>query len=444
MARRNHISANGGNYKYDIGDIIYTTTSSMVVLEQIRIQRRKTKKGILVDTHEKGYLLRCLKDGYEFELFESEIAKGYGCPVCSNRKVVKGINDVATTHPDIAKLFENAEDAYTTSYSTAKKFKFKCPTCGHIKTDSTNHINYFGFSCPACSDGISYPNKFMAKLLSYLHIDFLREVKFDWCRYPCFIDKNKTDYGSYDFVIPQNKLIVEMDGGLGHGKRIMDTISHNRRKISLEETIYRDEMKNILAIENGYDIIRIGCDYSSNIQERFDSVVNSIKNSKFARIFNLDDVDFEQIDRFCLTNSYIGDIAILWNQGLSTKQIEHEMKLSSTTVNRYLKICKRLNLCDYDQKTSLHRGFKASKIRSPYAVKYQNRKEIFDSFKNMKDYYFEHYGVNISRTSVNRNINNQTNYLDRTFYKITQEEFDKYYNDNSLADLVVGEAFYIA
>ena len=28
---------------------------------------------------------------------------GQGCPVCSNRNVLKGFNDMATTHPELAK-----------------------------------------------------------------------------------------------------------------------------------------------------------------------------------------------------------------------------------------------------------------------------------------------------------------------------------------------------
>ena len=29
--------------------------------------------------------------------------RGTGCPICANRKVLKGFNDLATTHPDLAK-----------------------------------------------------------------------------------------------------------------------------------------------------------------------------------------------------------------------------------------------------------------------------------------------------------------------------------------------------
>ena len=432
------------NYKYEVDDIISTTNSSVKVLKQIRISREKMSKGKKETIHEKGYLVQCIKDGYEFEMLETALSQNCGCPVCSNRKVIKGINDVTTTHPEIAKLFENIEDAYTTSYSTAKKFRFKCPRCGHVKLDDTNHIHYFGFSCPNCSDGISYPNKFMAKLLSDINVDFDREIKFDWCTYPCFIDSTKMDYGTYDFVIENQKLIIEMDGGLGHGKRVMSTISHNRRKISLEETVYRDKMKDLLAKENGYHLIRIDCEYPSDIEERFKIVKNNILESELSKIFDFSNVDFEEIDNFCLNDSYVIDVAKLWNDGLSAKEIETAIKLSSVTVGKYLKICRKLNLCDYNEKESRNRGCKISNKRSPYLVLHNNKKEVFGSFNDMKDYYIKHYNFDLPRTSVTRSVNEKVDYLGRTFIKITREEFNKYYNNKSLADLVVGKAFLVA
>lgn len=430
-------------YKYQVGDIISSTNSSFRVLKQIRMERQRMVRGKKEITTEKGYLVKCVKDGYEFEIFESNIPKNYGCPVCSNRKIVKGINDVATTHPDIAALFENIEDAYTTSYSTAKKFRFKCPKCGGIKIDCTNNITTNGFSCPHCSDGVSYPNKFMAKLLNELKIDFDREVRFDWCKYPCFIDETKLDYGSYDFVIPEMNIIIEADGGLGHGKNVMTTIRHNRRKITVEETAYRDKMKDKLAIENGYKIIRIDCFYH-NLCDRFDIIVKNIKESDLANIFDLSNINFESIDYFCLTNSYVIDVVELWNNGLTVAQIEKEMKLSLASVSKYLKICTKLGLCDYSREKSHRRSIDSTSKRSPYSVSYNNRIEVFSSYKELREFYEENYGINICRETLRRHINDDKLFYNRIFKKITKEEFNKYYNDRSLADLVVGEAFLIA
>jgi Zn finger protein HypA/HybF involved in hydrogenase expression/very-short-patch-repair endonuclease len=332
-------------YHHNIGDVIQGNTSTYTILKHQRLPRNKLNQIV----YEKGYLAKCNKDGYEFTILETDVNLGRGCPVCSSRKVVKGLNDVATTDPEIAKLFENPEDAYIVTKSSAKTFNFKCPNCGHVKKDNTNHIGYFGFSCPNCSDGISYPNKFMAKLLTDLEIKFDREVKFDWCLYPCFIDKNEMDYGLYDFVIPSLNLIIEVDGELGHGKNVMKTIRHNRRIITKEETLYRDRMKDKLAIENGFKIIHIDCVYDS-VEKRFEFIKNSILNSELIKYFNFDNINFEEINNFCITNSYMRIAVNLWNEGKNKEEIADEMKLAVSTIDRYLRVMSKNNLCDYNVK----------------------------------------------------------------------------------------------
>ena len=43
------------------------------------------------------------------------------CPYCINKKVVRGFNDIATTHPDLIKYFVNIKDAYTHTYGSEDK-----------------------------------------------------------------------------------------------------------------------------------------------------------------------------------------------------------------------------------------------------------------------------------------------------------------------------------
>lgn len=428
-------------YKYDVGDIISSTNSSFEVLKQIRIQRQKKNHGNIETSYEKGYWVKCIKDGYEFEVLEYNLSRNYGCPVCSNRKIIKGINDVATTHPDIAKLIKNTEDAYTVSFSSSKKLDFKCPRCGHIKKDTFNHINFFGFLCPVCSDGISYPNKFIAKLLIELNIEFEREVLFNWCKYPCYVDNNKQDYGIYDFVIPKMNLIIEADGELGHGKNTMTTIRHNRRKITPAESLYRDQMKDALAIKNGYNIIRIDCSYNKT-HNRFDTIVQNIKTSELSQLFNLEGINFDDIEKYCIENSYIVDASNMWNNGMSVHEISNKLKISRGTITSYLHIGSKNKLCDYNKSDSVLRGCKKSNRRVPYMIIYDNKKEIFSTITEMIEYYNLHYNIKLSKESIRRNINNNLSYKGRTFYKISHEDFN-YYKNNSLADLVVGETFLI-
>ena len=429
------------DYKYNVGDIISSTNSSFKVLKQIRIRRERKTHGNLELTNEKGYLVKCINDGYEFEVLEYNLSRNYGCPVCSNRKIIKGINDVATTHPDIAKLIKNVEDTYNVSFSSSKKLDFRCPRCGHIKRDTFNHISFFGFSCPVCSDRISYPNKFIAKLLVELNIEFEREVLFDWCEFPCYVENNKLDYGIYDFVIPKMKLIIEADGELGHGKNTMNTIRHNRRKITSEETLYRDQMKDTLAIKNGYNIIRIDCSYNRT-HNRFNTIVQNIKTSKLSQFFNLDGINFDDIDKYCIEDSYIVDASSMWNSGMSIQEIANKLKIARGTVTSYLHIGKKNGLCDYNKSDSILRGHKKSNKRVPYMVTYDSKKEVFSTITELIEYYIFYYDIKLTKATIRRYINNRLPYKGRFFSKISHQDFN-YYKINCLADIVIDESFSI-
>ena len=54
---------------------------------------------------------------------------GKGCPVCSGRKILKGFNDLATTHPSLAKEWnyeENNITPYEVGSGSHKKAMWKC------------------------------------------------------------------------------------------------------------------------------------------------------------------------------------------------------------------------------------------------------------------------------------------------------------------------------
>ena len=84
------------HYKFNNGDII----GNLKLLIQIRMNKNNSK----------GYVYQCLKDGYIGRITENDLINGLRCPVCSNRKVLKGINDLWTTNPELAKLLVDPED----------------------------------------------------------------------------------------------------------------------------------------------------------------------------------------------------------------------------------------------------------------------------------------------------------------------------------------------
>ena len=77
-------------------------------------------------------------------------AKNSCCPVCSGRITVPGVNDIATTDPEVAKLCANPEDAFKYTRCSNKKIKWRCEH-GHEWTAPVSRLTAQGSRCPYCS-----------------------------------------------------------------------------------------------------------------------------------------------------------------------------------------------------------------------------------------------------------------------------------------------------
>jgi len=73
---------------------------------------------------------------------------GGGCPVCVNRKLLRGFNDVATTHPDIAAQADGW-DPTTVITGTAQVFMWVCTQGHHWEAKVSNRIT--GSGCHICA-----------------------------------------------------------------------------------------------------------------------------------------------------------------------------------------------------------------------------------------------------------------------------------------------------
>ena len=83
--------------------------------------------------------------------------KATGCPVCQNDLLVVGINDLATTHPDIAAQADGW-DPTTVTAGTGKKLKWKC-ALNHTWTTGITNRTKAGTGCPSCSGRIAIPGE---------------------------------------------------------------------------------------------------------------------------------------------------------------------------------------------------------------------------------------------------------------------------------------------
>jgi len=85
---------------------------------------------------------------YSVEVTNRTRKDSRGCPYCSGKKVLKGFNDIATTHPDISTELIDS-DPTKFSKGSNKKLRWKC-NFGHTYTAAPlNRI--FGRGCPYCS-----------------------------------------------------------------------------------------------------------------------------------------------------------------------------------------------------------------------------------------------------------------------------------------------------
>ena len=92
---------------------------------------------------------KCLHGHVWDEAVKERALQGYGCSYCSGKRVLKGFNDLATTHPQIAAQ-ANGWDPTLFSKGHNKKKSWKCDL-GHVYSDTVGHRTGMNTGCPVCA-----------------------------------------------------------------------------------------------------------------------------------------------------------------------------------------------------------------------------------------------------------------------------------------------------
>ena len=127
--------------------------------------------GVVAGTHKK-LRWRCAK-GHEWEaVVKNRALSNSGCPVCSNKLVIPGVNDLATTHPELAKeaLFDTT--AFTSG--THKKLRWRCAEGHEWEAVVVSRTN--GAGCPMCAGRRVIPG---VNDLATTHPEVAKEALFD-------------------------------------------------------------------------------------------------------------------------------------------------------------------------------------------------------------------------------------------------------------------------
>lgn len=310
-------------------DGIKTYWSDKNTINPFEIQKR-SKKCVFI---------KCLTKGHpDYKTSCNTFFSGVRCGVCKNKIVIRGINDIATTNSELIDYFVNKDEAYKYSYSSNKKVLVKCKECGFQKHMSIDKLYNRGFSCNRCSDGISYPEKYIMCLLSQINVDFktqLSKKNLAWCR----------NY-KYDFYIRALELIVETNGGRHYS-------SAGIGKTLIEEQ-NNDKLKKELALSNGINhYVELDCRKSE-----MEWIKNSVMNSELPSLLNFieDDIDWAECSVFATKNIVI-DVCNYYNDnkatGLNYEDISNKFNISVTTMYRYLKIGTGIGICELKNKKQL-------------------------------------------------------------------------------------------
>ena len=97
---------------------------------------------------------KCRKCGYEWNTLISTRSGGSDCPCCSGLVLVKGVNDFATIHPQLAEEWSDRNFPLTADMVNAKSRKnvwWKCSKCGY-EWKSVVAARVKGTVCPVCAD----------------------------------------------------------------------------------------------------------------------------------------------------------------------------------------------------------------------------------------------------------------------------------------------------
>lgn len=212
----------------------------------------------------------CKKCGYKWKSKILDRAHNHGCPVCSGNKVCQGINDLATTHPNIAAQWNyeknGAISPQTVSKGCTKRVWWICEYGHEWQSSINSRTNHNSFKCPVCT-GESKTSLAEQAILFYarqIDANAINRYRPEWLK-PMEID----------VFLPKYNVGIEYDGVVYHTNPT------------------RDKKKNELCAKNNVKLIRIrevgapGVElYRATIITRTDLSDSGLKDS-ITNAFNL-------------------------------------------------------------------------------------------------------------------------------------------------------------
>ena len=350
----------------------------------VRVEDLPEQSSALVDVECDG--CKSILRKKEWRVYKKYVKENgeYFCTKCA-RRLYRSMNEVkmrllksepiSITHPHLIRFLIDIEDSNKYSMGSRIKIPMKCSECGFEKEMAINTLRRQGFGCHRCSDGVSYPEKFIFNVLDQLGIEFetqLSRLTFEWCeRY------------RYDFYINKHSCIIETNGDQHYTET-----NGSWKSLSLEVNKDKDKRKRLKAIENGIkNYIAIDC-RNSNVKW----IKNSVMNSALPIIFNFKegDIDWLKCHEYACS-SLVKKACNLWSNGIKNRfRIAEIMKIGRETALKYLKQGSLLGWCDYNSMVERKKSFELTCERNKVRVVCVTTNEIFESIKKACEKYNLH------------------------------------------------------
>ena len=355
------------DFLYEIGDNFKDNKRDITIIDKIK-------------DNGKYYIYHCNKCDNEDKISESHLKGGNGCNACcfNHQKIIIGVNDMATTAPWMIKYLVNPEDGYKYTCRSTVVLPMKCPYCGGERGYKPDVLfNHKIFPC-TCSNNSYYPEKFVFKLLNQLNINFIWQVNksnINW-------DIGQKRYDFY-FKFDNKEYIIEVHGGQHY--------KYQGRGRSIKEEKENDEFKYNLAIQNGIkpeNYIVLDCRKSE-----LEWIKNSILNSKLNEIFDLNNIDWKECEKYAL-EGLTKQICEYWeeqkkvNKNVTIQILIDKFKLSRKTILKHLKKGIKMGWCEYDKKEEMEIE-KRQEYKPIKVIEKDGEELVFNNRYLMIDYYSE-------------------------------------------------------
>lgn len=210
-------------------------------------------------------------NGHNFEMSITVMCKAFLngdslCKYCEGIGVVKGKNDLYTTHPDLLKDWDYEKNTdrtpNTIAFGSTKRVWWKCHICGYEWQATPNSRTNLLSGCPECARHFA-TSKLQKTVESYIINKYKYNILHE---FNCTIIATNPKTGfklpyDNDVDIEGHRLIIEVHGEQHYNIGMFTILAAAKKNITPQEELkyqqYKDMIKKEYALSNGYYFLEI-------------------------------------------------------------------------------------------------------------------------------------------------------------------------------------------